>query len=45
MLVLPSFNGVSNMQTPISKLTRKYQATIPEPVRRSLGLEAGTPSL
>ena len=41
MLVLPSFNGVSNMQTPISKLTRKYQATIPEPVRRSLGLEAG----
>ena len=41
MLVLTSFNGVSNMQTPISKLTRKYQATIPEPVRRSLGLEAG----
>ena len=29
------------MQTPTSKLTRKYQATIPEPVRRSLGLEAG----
>lgn len=41
MSALPSFNGVPNMQTPISKLTRKYQATIPEPVRRSLGLEAG----
>ncbi len=41
MSAIPAFNGVSNMQTPISKLTRKYQATIPEPVRRSLGLEAG----
>lgn len=29
------------MQTPISKLTRKYQATIPGPVRAALGLEAG----
>ena len=29
------------MQTTTSKLTRKYQATIPEPVRRQLQLEAG----
>jgi antitoxin PrlF len=29
------------MQTPTSKLTSKYQATIPEPVRRLLHLEAG----
>ena len=29
------------MQTAISKLTRKYQATIPEPVRKLLHLESG----
>lgn len=29
------------MQTATSKLTKKYQATIPEPVRRVLYLEAG----
>ena len=29
------------MQTTTSKLTRKYQATIPEPVRRQLHLNAG----
>ena len=29
------------MRTTTSKLTRKYQATIPEPVRRLLQLEAG----
>jgi antitoxin PrlF len=29
------------MQTATSKLTKKYQATIPEPVRRILHLEAG----
>ncbi len=29
------------MQTATSKLTRKYQATIPEPVRKLLHLEAG----
>jgi antitoxin PrlF len=29
------------MQTTTSKLTKKYQATIPEPVRRLLNLEAG----
>lgn len=29
------------MQTATSKLTKKYQATIPEPVRRLLQLEAG----
>ena len=29
------------MQTSTSKLTKKYQATIPEPVRRLLQLEAG----
>lgn len=29
------------MQTATSKLTKKYQATIPEPVRRQLHLEAG----
>lgn len=28
-------------QTAISKLTKKYQATIPEPVRRVLNLQAG----
>lgn len=29
------------METAVSKLTKKYQATIPEPVRRLLGLHAG----
>lgn len=29
------------MKTATSKLTKKYQATIPEPVRRLLHLEAG----
>lgn len=29
------------MQTATSKLTKKYQATIPEPVRRLLHLETG----
>ncbi len=29
------------MRTTTSKLTRKYQATIPEPVRAALRLEAG----
>ena len=29
------------MQTAISKLTKKYQATIPEPVRKQLNLNAG----
>jgi len=32
---------VINMQTTTSKLTKKYQATIPEPVRRLLHLESG----
>jgi AbrB family looped-hinge helix DNA binding protein len=29
------------MQTATSRLTKKYQATIPEPVRNALGLQAG----
>ena len=29
------------MQTAISKLTKKYQATVPEPVRAKLKLTAG----
>ncbi len=29
------------MQTAISKLTKKYQATVPEPVRKKLELNAG----
>ncbi len=29
------------MQTATSKLTRKYQATIPEPVRKLLNLKTG----
>jgi AbrB family looped-hinge helix DNA binding protein len=29
------------VETATSKLTKKYQATIPEPVRRLLHLEAG----
>ena len=32
---------VDDMATTSSKLTKKYQATIPEPVRRLLHLEAG----
>ena len=28
-------------QTKVSKLTKKYQATIPEPVRRALELKVG----
>jgi len=35
---ITSFEGGLFVQTPTSKLTR---TTIPEPVRRSLGLEAG----
>jgi AbrB family looped-hinge helix DNA binding protein len=34
------YGGVT-METATSKLTKKYQATIPEPVRRLLHLEAG----
>ena len=29
------------MQTATSKLTKKYQATVPEPVRKKLELKAG----
>ncbi len=29
------------MQTVVSKLTKKYQATIPELIRKNLSLEAG----
>ena len=29
------------MQTAISKLTKKYQATVPAPVRKKLNLDAG----
>lgn len=29
------------MQTATSKLTKKYQATVPEPVRQMLNLKAG----
>jgi antitoxin PrlF len=29
------------MQTAISKLTKKYQATVPEVIRRKLNLKAG----
>ena len=38
ILVLPK---VLALTTPTSKLTSKYQATIPEPVRRLLQLKAG----
>ncbi|MEO1897122.1 MAG: type II toxin-antitoxin system PrlF family antitoxin [Cycloclasticus sp.] len=31
----------ANMQTATSKLTKKYQATIPEPVRKLLHLKMG----
>jgi len=41
MLVLPYAMEVPTMETATSKLTKKYQATIPEPVRRRLHLEAG----
>ncbi len=34
-------DGAIIMQTATSKLTKKYQATIPEPVRRLLRLKAG----
>jgi len=40
MLVLLK-NGGPIVETATSKLTKKYQATIPEPVRRLLHLEAG----
>jgi antitoxin PrlF len=40
MLVLPLCQG-SIMRTTTSKLTTKYQATIPEPVRQLLRLQAG----
>ena len=29
------------MQTVVSKLTKKYQATVPKPVRKKLNLKAG----
>jgi antitoxin PrlF len=29
------------MQTVTSKLTKKYQATVPKPVREKLGIDAG----
>jgi antitoxin PrlF len=29
------------MQTAVSKLTKKYQATVPEPIRKKLNLKAG----
>lgn len=29
------------MQTTLSKLTKKYQATVPEPVRKKLNLHTG----
>jgi len=29
------------MQTAVSKLTKKYQATVPKPVRKKLNLKAG----
>lgn len=29
------------MRTAVSKLTKKYQATVPEPVRKKLDLNAG----
>jgi antitoxin PrlF len=31
----------NSMQTATSKMTKKYQATIPEPVRKLLNLDAG----
>jgi AbrB family looped-hinge helix DNA binding protein len=40
MLVLPTQGG-KMMQTTTSKLTSKYQATIPKPVRKILHLKAG----
>ena len=29
------------MKTAVSKLTKKYQATVPEPIRKKLNLKAG----
>jgi AbrB family looped-hinge helix DNA binding protein len=40
MLVLPK-KGDQLMATATSKITSKYQATIPEPVRKVLHLKAG----
>jgi len=40
MLVLP-YCKEAPMPTATSKLTKKYQATIPEPVRKLLHLQAG----
>jgi AbrB family looped-hinge helix DNA binding protein len=37
----PLEHRMSPMPASTSKLTSKYQATIPEPVRRLLGLKAG----
>ncbi len=40
-MVIPALLKVCAVKTPTSKLTSKYQATIPEPVRRLLQLKAG----
>ena len=40
MLVLPHEGGIT-MSLSTSKLTKKYQATIPEPIRKQLQLSAG----
>ena len=40
-MVIPTLLKVIALTTPTSKLTSKYQATIPEPVRRLLQLKAG----
>ena len=40
-IVIPALLKVLALTTPTSKLTSKYQATIPEPVRRLLQLNAG----
>ena len=39
--VLHILKKVQAMQTAISKLTKKYQATVPKPVRKKLNLNAG----
>jgi len=43
VIVLPYYfkNKENIMQTAISKLTKKYQATVPEAVRNKLNLKAG----
>lgn len=43
MLILPYYywHGECTMDTATSRLTKKYQATIPEPVRNLLHLKAG----